>query len=173
MYQFITDSFGLNLTTVNLSWLHYVTRAFLVFFVGFFLMRLRAAFEGISTPFSNLLNFALGSLLATAITSEGVVYFQILSMVLLLSLINWAIALLCLYSPFIDRLVRGREDVLVRHGRIIWENMRKHLVSLNDLRDEVFEATGSKDLSQIRKASFVTGGKIVVVKENKRKSSWF
>lgn len=164
MQELIEKIFGLNLTSQELDLIHIAARSFFVFFMGVFLVRIQPKFVAVSTSFSYLLNFTLGSLLASAIVSQGA-FFPILGATLLLSFTNFTIAYVCFKVPFLERIFKGKGDVLVFNGRVIWGNMRRNLVSYQSLLEAVMKEVGKEEISEVKKAYIETDGDIVVIKK--------
>src|SRR5215467_4041391 len=97
MPDFLTSLLGLDLSQEALTLYHFTARAFLIYFVGMFLIRLQGQFMGINTPFTFMLNFIMGSVLASAIVGDAP-YLPVVGTALFIALMNWLIALLCYYS---------------------------------------------------------------------------
>lgn len=166
MYDSINSIFGLELTSSELTLLHLSWRAVLVYFAGMFLVRLQSQFMSINTPFNYMLNFITGSLLANAIVAQGS-FFPILGMALLIACINWTIELLCYYSSALEKLFKGESDMIVHDGKILWKNMRRNLITKDELMESVHKLTLSDDLSQVKRAYFENSGQITVIVKKK------
>jgi uncharacterized membrane protein YcaP (DUF421 family) len=164
LYSIIDFLFGIQKPITSLTLLHFSMRAFLVYFVGIFLTRLQTQFVSISTPFNYILNILIGSLLANAIVGSGP-YFPILGMCFLIFITNILIEILCYYSSFFEKLLKGKGIPLVRNGRILWDNMRKNLLTEDELMEAVREQIHEKSLSTVKEAYFENSGKIMVIKK--------
>jgi uncharacterized membrane protein YcaP (DUF421 family) len=162
MYPLLNSILGLDLSSNYLTFTHLIFRAFIVYFAGMFLVRLQSQFMGINTTFNYMLNFITGSLLANAIVGEGP-YFPILGMCLLVIFMNWLIALLCSYSSFMERIIKGKPDILIKNGKIIWRNMRKNLISHDELLEAVHKNLQGTDLSLVKEAYFENSGQITII----------
>ena len=164
MYNFFSPLFGLEITSEALTFMHLSLRAFLVYFIGMLLIRIQGQFMGINTPFTYMLNFIMGSLLANAIVGDGA-YFPTLGMCLFIAVLNWIIALLCYYAPAAERFFKGEADLLVKDGKILWKNMRRNLITKDELMESVHKFTLSDDLSRVKKAYFENSGEITIILE--------
>lgn len=166
--EIVNTLFGLELSNRELGLGHLVMRGLLIYFGGTLLVRIHSQFVGITTPFNFMLNFILGSVLANAIIGE-IPYFTTLGMALCIAFVNWFIAWLCFYSPFIEKLFKGQSDLLVKDGKIIWDNMRKNLITRDELLEEVHRWLNTTDISQVKKAIFENGEITIIKKKNNAK----
>jgi uncharacterized membrane protein YcaP (DUF421 family) len=162
MGQFLTSLFGLHLPLEAITIWHLLARGFAVYLTGMVLVRWQAQFMGINTPFTYMLNYILGSLLADAIVGEGS-FLAIVGMCLVIAWMNWFIALLCFYFPMMDVFFRGERDVLVKNGIIQWKAMRRNLITQDELMESVHKYTQSNDLSRVKQAYFENSGEITII----------
>jgi len=164
MVDFLNSLLGLGVSQEALTLYHFTARAFLIYFVGMFLIRIQSQFMGINTPFTFMLNFIMGSVLASAIVGDAP-YVPVVITSLFIALMNWFIALLCFYSISIKKLFKGEPDLLVKDGKIIWKNMRKNLITKDELMEAVHKELNSDDLSNVKKAYFEDSGDITIIKK--------
>lgn len=163
MNDFLNSVLGLELSQEALTLYHFTARAFLIYFVGMFLIRIQSQFMGINTPFTFMLNFIMGSVLASAIVGDAP-YLPVVGTALFIAVMNWIIALLCFYSESIKRFFKGDADLLVKDGKIIWKNMRKNLITKDELMEAVHKEINSDDISKVKKAYFEDSGEITIIK---------
>ena len=166
MYDFSTLMqilFGYqNYSLSQITFLHLCMRGLFVYFVGMFLVRIHSQFITAITPFNYMINFLIGSLLANAIVGEGP-YFKIVSMCLLIYTVNFIIEMLCYYSSFFENLFKGSPDLLVENGRIIWKNMRKNLITQDELMQAIRSKSKKNSLEAIKKAYYENNGEITII----------
>lgn len=156
--------FGLQQSISQLTLVHLCMRGFLVYFAGIFLARLHSQFITITTPFNYMINFIIGSLLANAIVGEGP-YFKIIAMCFLIFMINFIIEMLCYWSIFFEDLFKGEPDILVKNGRVIWKNMRKNLITHDELMQAVRSKTKENNLTSVKKAFYENNGEITIIEK--------
>jgi uncharacterized membrane protein YcaP (DUF421 family) len=164
MYDFINSIFGLEIPSSALTLGNLIARAFLIYTGGMFLLRIQSQFMGINTPFNFMLHFILGSLLANAIVGEGP-FFAITSMCLFIAFLNWFIAVLCFYFPQAERVFKGESETLVKDGKIVWSNMRKNLITKDELMESVHKHTQRTTLGHVKRAYFENSGEITVIEK--------
>lgn len=75
---------------------------------------------------------------------------------------NWLLDHLSFRYPSIRWLLRPRPLPLIRDGRVIYRNLRRELISLDELAARVREK-GIRDLSQVRNAYMEDDGAISVI----------
>jgi uncharacterized membrane protein YcaP (DUF421 family) len=88
-------------------------------------------------------------------------------MVLIATLVAWNYALdyLSFQVPAIARFTAPRRLCLVREGRPLWRNMRRELVTLDELQSKLREA-GHADLHEVKAMYMESDGAISVVAKN-------
>lgn len=70
------------------------------------------------------------------------------------------------HVPAVRRLLRDRKTILVENGRIIRRNMRRELVTEEELMAEL-RKEGVEDLAMVKLAVMEADGEISIVKENR------
>ncbi len=162
----ISQLFGLGIANESLSAVHLIARITFIYFAGMILFRINRQFMSIVTPFNYILNFTLGSVLAEAVTGE-VPFFSVLIMALFIMSLNFAISCLNYISRPFEKFIKGWEEVLVLDGKIQWSEMRKNLVTKDELLESLHLQTNSNDLSRVHKAIFENSGRISFVLKDK------
>jgi uncharacterized membrane protein YcaP (DUF421 family) len=81
---------------------------------------------------------------------------------------NWLLDWLAYRSPVIARFVEPQSLPLVRHGRIVPENLRRELITNEELLARL-RANGAATLAEVRHAYLESDGNIsVILKKRKR-----
>jgi uncharacterized membrane protein YcaP (DUF421 family) len=75
---------------------------------------------------------------------------------------NFALDWLAFTVPLIGRFVHPRPLPLVRDGRVLWQNLRKEFISLDELQTQLREE-GVDDLAHVKTADLEGDGRISVV----------
>lgn len=163
MYSYLDSLFGLSRTGF-LSLQHLIMRILVIYIFGIILMRLQRQFMAINTPFNYILNFTLGSVLASAITGEAP-FLPILGMTLFIFTLNYLVALFSYISPRFERLIKGERDLLVKDGQIQWKGMRRNLITKEELMEAIHENFLHRDLAQVSRAYFENNGHISVIEK--------
>jgi uncharacterized membrane protein YcaP (DUF421 family) len=161
MIEFVNDILGLGVAAESLAFHHILIRTFIVYALGMILMRLQSEFMTMNTPFFFIYNFMMGSLLADAIIGEAQ-YLTVLLVASFLAFLNWILALLCYHFPRMESLLKGKPELLVSNGKILWRNMRKNLITQDELLEAIHRVQGEK-ISDVKKAYFEVNGEITVI----------
>lgn len=134
-------------------------RGFIVYISTMALVRINRKFLGVRTSSNFVLFIMLGSMFAAAVTSENL-FLPIMITIFFLSFVNRYVASLFFYYPQLGELFVGAPVVLVSDGVVHWRNMEKHLVSKNDLLNELQTQLHITDVSKIERAYLATDGTI-------------
>ncbi len=78
---------------------------------------------------------------------------------------NFTLDWLAFKVPFIGRFVHPQPLPLIENGRILWHNLRKELISMEELRTQLREA-GVDDLARVATARLEGDGRISVIKRD-------
>lgn len=89
-------------------------------------------------------------------------FFQSVLSIILIGIIYLAIARLSLIQP-ISRFIIGEPTILIKHGKIIEENLRRSHYSLAELLSSI-RAAGNPDIKDIDYALLEPNGQISVIK---------
>lgn len=153
--HFFIELFGIN--TSNITFLQMLARSFFVFFIGILLVRYgKKRFVGKMTAFDFILAIMIGSLLSRSITKEKY-FLEILGSSFLLISLHRIISFISSKSSKSAEFFKGKERVLLRNGRINWEQMKKSDLSEQDLT-QALRLNGNTD--QIEKV------KIAILERN-------
>ena len=157
LHQLAVEFLGLNLE--KLTFLHMILRSMIVFILGIFIVKINKRFIGQRTEFNFVLFIMLGSILATSITGNAP-FFAVLDMVVFLLLLNWVLAKLSFYYPSIEKVLKGKPNVLIENGDIKLFNMRQHSITLNDLLMQLRLRHGSNNIEEVESCYMETNGEI-------------
>ncbi|MGE0207058.1 MAG: DUF421 domain-containing protein [Candidatus Babeliales bacterium] len=156
---FIESIFGKDPDTLSM-W-HMSLRALAVYLLGIILLRINKRFMNVRTVYNFFLYILMGSILAGTIV--GITdFFDSLATIVIIMMLNVLMNFLVFYSPFFEKLIKGERVLLVEHGTIRWQNMKKVLITQNELLEAAHRAK-LENISQIKKAYFETNGEITVI----------
>ncbi|MDP4221472.1 MAG: DUF421 domain-containing protein [Bacteroidota bacterium] len=141
------------------------TRAFFIFIIALILIRLAGirAF-GMKSAFDNIIILLLGAILSRAVYSSDSVP-GILLACLVIVLMHRVFAILCVYSDWFGKLVKGDRTLLLRNGKSIPENMRSSLISHKDLDEGLRMAGHTEQHHNIEAAYLERNGHISVIRK--------
>ncbi|MDP9119787.1 MAG: DUF421 domain-containing protein [Acidobacteriota bacterium] len=138
-------------------------RAVIIYIGGLALLRLgENRLVGKETAFDIVLGFVLGSVLSRGINGQASVWGCLLAGVVLVSL-HQILAILSAYSHRFGTLVKGTPDTVVRHGEILWEGLRKHRLTHNDLEEALRLSAHFADPGQVEEARVERSGEISII----------
>lgn len=163
IYEYLDRFFGLSITGF-LSVEHLIWRILVIYLFGITLMRLQRQFMAINTPFNYILNFTLGSILASCVTGEAP-FLPVLGMTVFIFSLNYLVAWGSYMSPRFERLIKGERDLLVKDGNIQWKGMRRNLITKEELLDVIREVTHYGKLERVERAYFENDGHISVIEK--------
>lgn len=166
LHQFFNTLLGLNLSSDYLTTFHLITRITLVYIFGIFLVRSQRQFMGIHTTFNYILNFLLGSILASAVAGN-VPFLPVLGMTLFIFGLNFLIAFLAYYSKSFESLIKGEPVLLVKNGKIMRKNMRRHLITDDELMDAIRKYTQQDKVDNVQEAFLESDGEITILNKEK------
>jgi len=95
-------------------------------------------------------------------------YKSITEGVLLVStIVAWNLALdrAAYHWPIVDRFARPREILLIRHGRVIHENLAREMITVDELKSRL-RLQGIERFDQVRHARMESDGEISVIKRH-------
>ena len=147
------------------------SRAFVVFFISLILIRIsgRRTF-GKKSAFDNTLAIILGAILSRAVVGASP-FVPTVVCSLLLVLLHRSLAWLSIKSNMVSRLIKGGEIPLYRNGKLDEENLRKSLLSENDLLSDVRLKGNVKSLDDISEIYMETSGELSIIKKKQRPTS--
>jgi uncharacterized membrane protein YcaP (DUF421 family) len=85
-------------------------------------------------------------------------------------MLNWLVAGLALKSRRVERLVEGAPTILVHHGRVMEEHLKRELISREQLLSAL-RRQGIFDISEVKVAVLEESGALSVLREEQPNSS--
>lgn len=162
VYHFFDWLFALSGTLSILTFWHYIARILLVYICGIIVVRIHRQFMGINTPFNYILNFTLGSILASAVTGEAP-FLPLIGMVLFIMSLNFVVAVGAYHSHTFEIWLKGKPEVLVKEGIIQWDGMRRNHITKDELLEALHLKTNTNTLTGVKWAYFENSGQISFV----------
>jgi len=159
---------GLGLEPKELSVLQITIRAAIVFFTAVVMFRLAdKRFLSRMSAFDATLGFILGSMLARAINGSAP-FFETLGVGFVLVFLHKLLAVMTFRWERFGNLIKGREEQLIDHGKVIREKMRANHIADKDLLEELRQEGSVVGPEEVKKAYLERSGKVSVVpKESK------
>ena len=140
-------------------------RAVLVFFFTLFLIRIAGKRSfGMRMPLDNVLTILLGAILSRAIMGASP-FLPTLCAALTLTVIYRFVAGLGYYSKWIDRLVKGKSQILYQNQKMIKKNMKSSMITEHDLIEGLRINSNIDSLDEIEKIYEERNGEISVIKK--------
>jgi uncharacterized membrane protein YcaP (DUF421 family) len=139
-------------------------RGLMIFIVGLIIVRAgdRRSLSQ-KTAFDAMFVVLLGSMLSRAINGSGPFWLTIASAVILMVVHRLCAFIAYQHHPF-GKLVKGRELVLVRNGKMDRDAMKSALVSKHDLEEDMRLSAKTEDVSTIQLAQLERSGDISFIK---------
>ena len=153
--------FGIHTTVPHAG--HMLARFILMYVISIIMLRIYKGSMTNNNVFNFLINFIIGSLLASALVAERG-FFNILVTYVLIMTFNWFVGWVAYLSRPFERLVSGPVVVLVKDGDIQWHAMRRSLVT----KDELLQAMHYNNIGKvehIHHAYLENNGAISIVKK--------
>lgn len=108
----------------------------------------------------------LGDAAQNAMIGEGTSVSDGMVLVSTLVMWNYAVDSLSYHYPWIDRIISARKLCLVRDGKLQRRNLRKELITLDELYEKIREA-GLESLDQVKTMYMESDGEISVIKRER------
>jgi uncharacterized membrane protein YcaP (DUF421 family) len=124
---------------------------------------------GRNTAFDVILGIMLGSVVSRAVTGNSPLLPTLTAAVVLVGL-HWAFALVAFHWHPFGVLVKGRQQLLVRDGEVLWDAMRRTRMSERDLA-EALRLEGLERPEQVALAHFERNGRVSVVPRTRSEPS--
>lgn len=150
-------TFGQNLDLM--PFIYMSLRSLFIYISGLVFVRFNKKFIGTRTPYNFMLFMMLGSMSAAAITGAAPflpVYGAILSLIFL----NKFIACLSFYFPTFERIFKGPAVLLVKNGKINWDNMKNNYITKIELINALQQQQHRNNLAETDFAFLATDGTI-------------
>ncbi len=140
-----------------------IVRGSAIYLALFFLLRVILKREKGTLSASDLLVVVL---LADAVQNAMAGSYESVTdgLILVITILFWSYSVdwLGYNVPWFQRLTTSRPLPLVEDGKILWHNMRKELVTREELMEQIREQ-GLEDLSDVRQAFMESDGRISII----------
>lgn len=168
-YQLLSRSLGLDLEPRELDFFQISLRGVLVFFTTLVMVRVAdKRFLARLNALDAILGFIMASMLARAVNGSAA-FFPTLGAGFVLVFLHRFLARLSFRSPRIGHWVKGKENLLVKHGQIHWPTMRANHITEKDLLEELRLNGNVRGLEEVETATLERDGEISVVKSREGK----
>jgi uncharacterized membrane protein YcaP (DUF421 family) len=166
--EWLLEIVGHDLDPKDLGIVQLVNRLLVVFAGMLVMIRLAdRRFLARRNAFDVLLAFLIGSMLARAINGSGPL-FKTLFLGFILVLLHRLINKCAYHSSAVSWLLKGRAYQLVRAGKPVQEELRRHHVTDNDLEEDLRLEAGTSNLEEVEEAWLERSGEVSVKKSRKR-----
>jgi uncharacterized membrane protein YcaP (DUF421 family) len=156
---------GLGVEPKDLTFVQISLRGIIVFLVTLATVRVgHKRSLSRKTPFDAVLLVILAAVLSRAINGSAA-FFATLGGGMVLVVLHRVFAFLTFYSHGFGILVKGRPDVIVRHGECDLAMMWRNHISMHDLDEDMRLSVHTDDLSNIRVARVERSGDISFIKK--------
>jgi uncharacterized membrane protein YcaP (DUF421 family) len=151
----------------DLNSLQISSRAIVVYLLALLLIRIagRRTF-GKKTAFDNTIAIMLGAILSRAVVGASPFLPTIIGS-LVLVLLHRGIAWYSLFNKKFEHIVKGESEVLYQNGEINKENMKRGLMSENDLRGDIRLKGQTNSLEDFDEIYIETNGEVSLIKKKK------
>ena len=161
--RFFDGALGLGLENDKISVWQMSLRALVVFVAAIVMLKIGdKRFMGKSTAFDVALGIIFGSVVSRAITGNAP-FGPTLAASLVLVLLHWVLSAIAFRSHSFGNLVKGRNQLLVRDGELLHNEMRRTHVTEHDLNEALRQQGEPADLSRVREAHLERDGSISIV----------
>ena len=166
VFEWIDRSLGLSLKAEQLDIWHMALRALLMYALLLAIVRMgKKRFLGRATAFDVVLIIMIGSVAARGLTG-GAPFFPATFGVVVLVATHWLISWCARRSPFVSRIVKGRDTLLVHNGSVIETNLGDAHMSSDDLNEDLREK-GIADVTGVAEARLERSGRLSVIKKKR------
>jgi uncharacterized membrane protein YcaP (DUF421 family) len=158
----------------KLDLIQMVCRGIVLFFIALILIRVsgRRSF-GIRTPLDNVISILLGAVLSRAVVGASPfvpVVVTCFAIVILHRLFGW---LVTKYHKTFGRWLAGQIIVLFEHDEFKKDNMRRAMVSEEDIMQGIRKTAMTEDMTEIEKVYMERNGEISAIKKKKQNNKCY
>lgn len=116
--------------------------------------------------FDYIIGISIGSIAAEMTLNDDIDFFEGVFAILIYAIISYLITMLTIKSIRARRLITGGPTVLIQNGKILYKNLKKSKLDVNDLLQEA-RTDGYFDLSQVEYALMEPNGKVSFLLKSK------
>jgi uncharacterized membrane protein YcaP (DUF421 family) len=132
-------------------------------------MKFNKKFMGLRNPFNFIIFVMLGSIIATAITSQQDLW-PFLALIVAILMFNTFVAYLISRFPAFEKFAAGKATVLITDGKVNWVALKNSYITKTELREELQEKLNTNDFNKIEHAYMASDGSInFILKKNIKK----
>jgi len=160
--EFINHLFGKEdqLTTLQMC-----ARGAIVFLTALIIMRTGSARTfGKESAIDHVVMIILGGILSRVITGAAP-FVPVMASTFTIIIVHRLLACLCMYNHTIGNIIKGKKRVLYNNDKAIESNMKKVLVSEEDLKQGVRLELNEHDMKHVAEIFIERNGEISVVKK--------
>lgn len=159
--SFFKQLFGIGIA--DSSVFQVVARSFVMYILGIVMVRIgKKRFIGKMTAFDTILAVMVGSLLSWGIVDADLfVAINVVSVFLII--LHALFSMLAATSDKFDRMINGKERIVIRNGVIIREALRKSNLSEKDLMQALRLNAHTTDVSKVKIARLERNGDISIL----------
>lgn len=151
---------GRDLTVVQMS-----SRSFIIFLYALVLFRIAGRRSiGLGAPFDYIILVLLGAVLSNAIVGNAP-FLAVMAAGFVVALFHRVLGYAGIISSFIGRFIKGTKIVLYHKGNFNIHNMKRGLVSREDILEEVRLQINDNSLDSVETIFIERNGQISVVKK--------
>jgi uncharacterized membrane protein YcaP (DUF421 family) len=167
LWEIIRHAFGVGTDPKSFTVAQVCLRALIIYLGGLALLRIGDnRFVGKSTAFDIILGFILGSILSRGVNGSAALL-PTLAAAAFLIFLHWLLAWTAFRSHRFSTLIKGKPETIVRDGEIVWDSMRRKVLSRGDLEETLRLHGKLDDLGRVREARFEPSGNISILEKPK------
>ncbi len=165
LWHLLDTTLGLSATRAEeLTIAQVCVRAAIVYLVLIGYVRFgKKRFLGQATAFDAILVIVIGSIASRAISGTAP-FLASLAGTFVLVLVHWVISYFTEDSAILDNVLKGRDTVLIKKGRVNRKALRDEHMSPNDLAEDLRQE-GVRGPSEVEEARLERSGKLSVIKK--------
>lgn len=150
----------------DLNALQMCIRAFVVFFIALTLIRIsgRRSF-GLKAPLDNIIAILLGAILSRIVVGASPFAETILAC-LIITLLHRIFAFLTIRHKCVENFMKGEKILLYKEGYFIESNLKRALVSQEDIKEGVRLAISENHLENVDLIYMERNGQLSIIKKS-------
>jgi uncharacterized membrane protein YcaP (DUF421 family) len=164
-YNLIDPWLGLGAQPRDLTFLQISLRGIIVFLATLAMIRIgHKRSLARKTAFDAVLIVILASVLSRAINGSSA-FFATIGGSVVIVLVHRLFALIAYHSHWFGCLLKGRPELIVENGNLIWNTMRRNHISMHDLEEDLRLDAQMEDASKVKVARVERSGDISFIKK--------
>src|SRR5437868_5400497 len=164
-YDFVSPILGLGVDPKDLTFLQISLRGIIVFVATLIMVRLgHKRSLARKTAFDAVLIVILASVLSRAINGSAA-FFATIGGSVVIVLVHRLFAFIAYHSHWFGCLLKGRPELIVENGNLIWNTMRRNHISVHDLEEDLRLDAQMEDASKVKVARVERSGDISFIKK--------